>query len=422
MIKNILANPRIRYIILCGSDLMGSGKAFISFMKNGIDENGKIIGASGYIDLNIDAKLIEKFREKVKVINMCGREAEIPNIVNDLKNLPPFIDPVFVKESKQKTSSLYSEEVVFKVQGKTIANVWLKILDIVMKFGEEKESEYGIRQKEVLDVVAVVESDDDNLAPWLSITEKDLENYFKTFFSEKKKDDVEYTYGERLFKYSLSRVKERMGIEIQKTLNQIEYIIEKLKEVPYTRRAVAFTWKHEIDVKSKSPPCLTQITWNIKNRKLYQTAIFRSHDVFGAWVLNAFALRKLQSDISKKLNVDVGSMIIISNSAHIYENNWEEAERILEKYYRKSVLPFIQDKNGYFIISIENGKIKVQHHLPDGRKSKYCFYGTKAQDLYRKILNENLISRMDHAAYLGHELARAEICLKENKKFVQDKA
>ncbi|MEM3426463.1 MAG: DUF4346 domain-containing protein, partial [Thermoproteota archaeon] len=42
--------------------------------------------------------------------------------------------------------------------------------------------------------------------------------------------------------------------------------------------------------------------------------------------------------------------------------------------------------------------------------------------LYRRILNENLVSRLDHAAYLGKELTRAEIALREGKPYVQDKA
>jgi len=82
MIKNILANPKVRYIILCGSDLMESGKALINLMKNGIDENRKIVGSSGYIDSDIDAELVEKFRKNVKIINMCGKESKILNAIN----------------------------------------------------------------------------------------------------------------------------------------------------------------------------------------------------------------------------------------------------------------------------------------------------------------------------------------------------
>jgi thymidylate synthase len=215
---------------------------------------------------------------------------------------------------------------------------------------------------------------------------------------------------------------ERAKREAEGTIDQIQDVIERLKKSPYSRRAVAITWNVKTDRKIKSPPCLTQITWNIKFDKLYQTVIFRSHDIFGAWVLNAFALRKLQGGMAREIGIRPGHLIIISNSAHIYENNWDMAKSILEKYYRGRFIEFERDKNGYFIIRIENNNIVVEHFLMDGRPSGYVFRGTEAQMLYRQILHENLISRLDHAAYLGHELARAEVALKENKKFVQDKA
>ena len=45
---------------------------------------------------------------------------------------------------------------------------------------------------------------------------------------------------------------------------------------------------------------------------------------------------------------------------------------------------------------------------------------TTARAIYEEIQRRNLISRMEHAAYLGMELEKAEIALKLNKKYVQD--
>ena len=47
-------------------------------------------------------------------------------------------------------------------------------------------------------------------------------------------------------------------------------------------------------------------------------------------------------------------------------------------------------------------------------------YGKDAGTLYDKIIKEKLISRMDHAAYLGKELEKAYIALKNKLKYVQD--
>lgn len=289
-----------------------------------------------------------------------------------------------------------------------------------MKFGETKPTEYGIRQKEVLDVVIVLEAEDQKIEPWLNFTDSDLKNYFSKFFNPEKSTDISYTYGERLFKYPLKNMKEKWSGEITTTYNQIENIVESLKRTPYTRRAIAFTWNVDIDSESSSPPCLTQITWNINNGSLHQTAILRSNDMFGAWPMNAFALKKLQMNIAQRLGIDAGPLITISNSAHIYENNWKECEEILSKHYSGKAMSMQQDRLGYFTISIEDKDIVAQHNLADGRQSSFVFKGKDAVEIYRRILNENLVSRYDHAAYLGKELARAEIALKENKKYEQE--
>jgi len=419
LVKNIFSYPKIRYIILCGKEMNDSGETLVNFMKKGIDENRKIIDSNTYIDSNIDRDLIERFRSSVTLIDMRGKEKEIPEILEKLPQKKPFAEPILIEESKAKYSTLASENF-FLITGKTISESWLKILDIIMKFGEIKPSEYDIRQKEVLNLMVVIEKEEEKIASWLTFTDKDLKDYLSKFFNSEKPDDISYTYGERLFKYPLKYIKEKWTGEITSTFNQIENIIEHLREAPHTRRAIAFTWNMDIDSESSSPPCLTQITWNIKNDFLCQTAVIRSNDMFGAWPMNAFALRKLQKNMARRLNVECGPLVIISNSAHIYENNWKECKEILDKYYTGKEVGFEQDRLGYFIIKIEGKEIVVQHHLADGRKSNFIFKGTNAEGVYRRILNENLISRYDHAAYLGKELARAEIALKEGKKYEQE--
>jgi len=420
LLKNILAKPNIRYIVLCGADLMKSGDALINFINSGIDEHRKIKGSSGYIDSNIPLELVEKLRSSVAILDMRGNEKNVLKKIEELQNKPQFTEPVFITELEATPSTLKSEEVAFRVNGKNISETWLKLLDVILKFGEEKQSDYKIKQKEILDIIAVVEDDDGKMAPWLNISEQDLKNYYEHFFSAEKPYGVEYTYGERLFRYTLSSVPEKFIGEVGQTKNQIEDVVKILKERPFTRRAVAFTLR-ETDPGSKNPPCLTQITFNVKNGKLIQTAIFRSHDIFGAWLLNVFALRKLQKEIAEKVGILPGDLVIISNSAHIYENSWREAQNIVDKHYKGNILPFIEDKNGYFLIRV-NGEIIVEHFTKEGLPSGYVFRGENAQELYRRILNENLISLMDHAAYIGHELARAEIALRDGKKFTMDVA
>ena len=48
--------------------------------------------------------------------------------------------------------------------------------------------------------------------------------------------------------------------------------------------------------------------------------------------------------------------------------------------------------------------------------------GSSTGSLYSEVIARELISRLDHAAYLGRELARAEASLRTGEPFVQDAA
>jgi len=136
--------------------------------------------------------------------------------------------------------------------------------------------------------------------------------------------------------------------------------------------------------------------------------------------MNACALRELQLRMAAQLKREPGALTIISNSAHIYENNFGQAREVLKKHHSGKSLAMREDRLGYFTIGIEGKKIAAQHHLPDGRPTGFVFRGDDSTGLLRRIINENLVSRLDHAAYLGKELAMAELALRSGKRYVQE--
>ena len=106
----------------------------------------------------------------------------------------------------------------------------------------------------------------------------------------------------------------------------------------------------------------------------------------------------------------------------------------------------VLDSSGYFIIKIDqvNKKIVVEHYLnniddkgialdPITNKPIQCDKQNKRQ--YNKIFegntakeigilitekNTNLISKFDHALYLGREIQKAEECLLKDQEYIQD--
>ncbi len=76
------------------------------------------------------------------------------------------------------------------------------------------------------------------------------------------------------------------------------------------------------------------------------------------------------------------------------------------------------DPKGYFLIRLYEGKIQAGLVNKKNEMIK-IIEGKKAVDILHEIIKKKMISRLDHAYYMGMKLERAEYCLKNKKKFVQ---
>ena len=80
-----------------------------------------------------------------------------------------------------------------------------------------------------------------------------------------------------------------------------------------------------------------------------------------------------------------------------------------------------QDPKGYFLIKVNHKKKLIEAGYVTGKHviSKMVA-GKNAMDLYHTVIREKLVSRMEHAAYLGKEFYKAELALRYGKKYVQE--
>ena len=388
IIRNVLANPVIRHIVLVGADLMRAGEALIELVVDGVGEDYRTKRTNAFIHRAIGKEELDLFRKNVEIHDLRKENVEgLGSLVNELNKTAKrerFCEPKAITAVEAPAAGLDTEDNVFRISGKSPSEVWLKALDTVMKFGEVKTTEYEIEQKEVLDLVSVVEGDEKTLPTWLPISESDLHAYISGFFSASKPRNVDYTYGERLFSYALPAIGQQSEKELYGIINQIQIVEEKLRRNPHTRRAIAVTWKHQKDFSSDNPPCLIEIVWSVKHNRLYQTVTFRSHDIYGAWLLNIYGLRELQKNIAKNIGLVVGCLVVVSASAHIYKNNWGYASELVERLYSGKREPVEIDKRGYFLVQVDaaRGEIVVKHKLNDARDSKYQFRGRRAVEIY----------------------------------------
>lgn len=407
IVKNILANPKIYFLIICGEDRSGSGETLIkAFKKN------EWLGLEKEIPLNV----LEILKKNVKIIDLRG-EIKSREIHKTISVLSASVEKkawrrpeIFLEKSPQKESLFPSDLSVFKARYPSVALAWPWVLKYVMKFGVEKRTEHGVKQKEIMNLAAVIYDENSQypeIPEYFAFTREEFEKYASQILDPQQPPrGIEYTYGTRLRNY--------LGID------QIyDGIIAELKKFPESRRAIACIWYTPIDYKSQQPPCINLVQGLVQNNHFYMTVYIRSNDMFNAWPQNVLALRRLQELIAKEIKMPAADLTTISASAHIYEQDFGKARAIIQKHAVFSRCEW--DPRGNFVIGLDRqlGEIVLSHYSPDGIKIDE-HRGKNSREL-RNIIDKNLLlSQIGHAFYLGKELYKAEMALKSGKNYIQD--
>ena len=157
-------------------------------------------------------------------------------------------------------------------------------------------------------------------------------------------DKWTYTYHERLFSYRVTDDVNNRERTHFAPVNQIEYIVNSLLNVWYTRRAQAITWIPTADPPTSDPPCLQRIWCRLGLEKdgavLNMNSHWRSRDLYKAWFMNTYALTDLQRIIAESIQsrwdrpVRVGRYVDVSDSLHLYGSYFEEIGPEIEKMRR----------------------------------------------------------------------------------------
>jgi len=105
VIANIISNPNIRFIMLCGTEVKGhlAGQTMLALHKNGV-KDGRVVGAEGAIPFieNLSDDAIKRFQEQCELVNIMESEDinAIAAKINELKGRDPgafAADPMVVE-------------------------------------------------------------------------------------------------------------------------------------------------------------------------------------------------------------------------------------------------------------------------------------------------------------------------------------
>ena len=93
----------------------------------------------------------------------------------------------------------------------------------------------------------------------------------------------------------------------------------------------------------------------------------------------------------------------------------------------KEDIKWVQDPSGFFTIKPfpKEGIVRVRFYEYANKdmtqwKKKYLFEGTNTSAIFQKIFDMGILTRLEHAAYLGKEIERALLSMKHGFKYVQD--
>lgn len=112
--------------------------------------------------------------------------------------------------------------------------------------------------------------------------------------------------------------------------DQLEHVIDLLRDDPLTRRAVVAIYEPTVDANpGKDIPCNDFLQFQSRLGKLHLTVTVRSNDLMWGWSgINAFEWSTLQEIVASLLGIEVGPLTFNIGSLHLYQTHWEKAKRL----------------------------------------------------------------------------------------------
>ena len=133
-------------------------------------------------------------------------------------------------------------------------------------------------------------------------------------------------------------------------------------------------------------------------------------------------LAKKRGSVPKDLGID---LLILKDKRFLeepYDKKLEKDVRVVKVL--EKLEPAILDSKGTFRIFVDRTQgvlVAVHYTTLNTTQTITILKGKTAESICVKIVKMGLVSKLDHAVYLGSELAKAEIALRTGKEYIQDK-
>jgi thymidylate synthase len=424
MLRNLLYNPQIQTLLICGHDRSGSLGELRNFFEFGLEPV-----QSSLVSYRSPAPGIEiapaRIRETKRIIDDLVRPEQFqrrPELVDlgdpqqvetieDIKRFFVSCRPPGAPRASRLEVPLPEVGVQYfpsNPRGHVVVrdrplSAWKEVLHLLTRFGRRVTLKMGDRL-ELQHVKVVVEQpkfEAENDLHAVNIAPEKLRRYQEDILRGELRPDETYNYGNRLRAY--------FG------LDTLEACVARLKEDPEDRKSYVALWDTARDLTVKQGrPCLVALFFRRFEGKLTLSATFRTHNALDAWLLNVYGLMAVQKWVAAGVGLPPGAIVVISHSLGLDPKELDRALMIIGKR------PFTVnlDPMGYFRITLDGKEILVEHRFEDVTLKEYR--GRTAVSLQHQIARDVAVSDLNHAIYLGRQLAKAEMALKDGREFVQD--
>ncbi len=430
MLRNLLHNPQIHYIVICGKNLSGSREWLLNFFAHGLEEvmflgakSFRIIGTERIIDGEVRR---EDFSNppQISVFGEISSNETKVGIKTFLETLPPKIGDEIIRidppEVPQPAVTRFpSNAFGHQILRERPTEAWRELIFRLYRFGHRTTitKSSGPEQRiELPNVRVVVEDPSEESKEIVSSAGFSLErfrDYQKRILDPIKPADLDYSYGSLL----------RMGLD-KKPIDSLEIIADRMTSNPDTRSAFATLWNNAIHLPmGRDLPCFVTFFFRRFEEKLTMTATFRAHNAMDAWLENFYGLAAIQRFVTERSGLERGPITVISHSISIDPNALSRAKSIVDDKKTDEILDKSTgklgprfDPNGAFTVTIDRSTLElvVEHSFQGMKLGEYR--GRTVEEIEHQLSRDEVLSVFSHALYLGRELARKEMELKVLKK------